>query len=190
MSQINRKAVNSQQKFGSIPSPLSIYENIFKLCPGKILSLNVENNVKSNCKVKHYWDLKNSLKERNLKLYKNSLNSVEEMLSNTIKDQLISDVPLGAFLSGGIDSSVIVALMKKYSKKSILLQLVFEEKVFNESIHAKKIANYFNTYHSELYVKPKDMLNIIPELSNIYDEPFSDVSQIPTVILSRLAKKG
>ena len=140
LSQINRKAVNSQQKFGSIPSPLSIYENIFKLCPGKILSLNVENNVKSNCKVKHYWDLKNSLKERNLKLYKNSLNSVEEMLSNIIKDQLISDVPLGAFLSGGIDSSVIVALMKKYSKKkSILLQLVLKKKCLMNQYMQKKL---------------------------------------------------
>ena len=112
-------------------------------------------------------------------------------MSNTIKDQLISDVPLGAFLSGGIDSSLIVALMKKYSNEKInTFTIGFEEKLFNESTYAKKIASYLNTYHSEFYVKPKDMLDVIPELSHIYDEPFSDVSQIPTVILSRLAKKG
>ena len=111
-------------------------------------------------------------------------------MSNTIKDQLISDVPLGAFLSGGIDSSLIVALMKKYSNEKInTFTIGFEEKLFNESTYAKKIASYLNTYHSEFYVKPKDMLDVIPELSHIYDEPFSDVSQIPTVILSRLAKK-
>ena len=80
--------------------------------------------------------------------------------------------------------------MKKYSNEKInTFTIGFEEKLFNESTYAKKIASYLNTYHSEFYVKPKDMLDVIPELSHIYDEPFSDVSQIPTVILSRLAKK-
>lgn len=190
LSKINKKAVNLQQKFGSIPSPLSIYENIFKLRPGEILSLNVQNKVKSICKVKFYWSLKRQLTKKYSRSYKNSVSSVEEILSNTIKDQLISDVPLGAFLSGGIDSSLIVALMKKYSNEKInTFTIGFEEKLFNESTYAKKIASYLNTYHSEFYVKPKDMLDVIPELSHIYDEPFSDVSQIPTVILSRLAKK-
>ena len=109
---------------------------------------------------------------------------------DAIKRQCISDVPLGTFLSGGIDSSLITALIKKnYDKKIKTFSIGFNHQTFNEATHSKEIAKFLSTDHHELYINSKDALKIVPSLSEIYDEPFSDASQIPTLILSKFAKQ-
>ena len=114
----------------------------------------------------------------------------EKILIDSIKSQLISDVPLGTFLSGGIDSSLVSTLLQKnLSKKIKTFTIGFEEQNYDESKYAKKIANYIGTDHNELILSQKEALNIIPSLSKVYDEPFADSSQIPTILLSKFAKK-
>ena len=115
--------------------------------------------------------------------------SLENILSRSVKDQLISDVPIGAFLSGGIDSSLITALMQKESMNKIkTFTIGFENKRFDESGYAKDVSTHLGTDHTELILSEDDVLKTIPDLSKIYSEPFADSSQIPTLLVSKLAK--
>jgi asparagine synthase (glutamine-hydrolysing) len=119
---------------------------------------------------------------------KEAISEIENRLVASVKSQLIADVPLGAFLSGGIDSSLIVSIMQSFSKNPVnTFTIGFEENNFNEAPFAKKIASFLGTNHNELYISSKDCINVIPLLSNIYDEPFADSSQIPTYLVSKLA---
>ena len=119
------------------------------------------------------------------------LENLHSILRSSVKDQMLSDVPLGAFLSGGIDSSLIVSLMQEQSNNPIkTFTIGFDEKGYNEAEFAKKVAKELGTDHTEMYVSPADALNVIPELPKIYDEPFSDTSQIPTYLVSQLASKS
>jgi asparagine synthase (glutamine-hydrolysing) len=117
-----------------------------------------------------------------------AIDETEIVLKQAVQSQLLSDVPLGAFLSGGIDSSLIVSLMSSVSNARIsTFTIGFEESGFDEAIYAKKIAQHLGTNHTELYLKPSDCFDVIPLLSKIYDEPFADSSQIPTYLVSKLA---
>lgn len=194
--QINRDSVALQFRNAYIPAPYSVFKNIHKLLPGhyiKITQKDLKNKKLQNSK--SYWSyLENAAKqEKNI----SSLNieieqdKLEKILLNTVKNQMISDVPLGAFLSGGIDSSTIVALMQSASFKPIkTFTIGFNEDQLNEAKYAKAIANHLGTDHTELYVSSSDIINTIDQLPVIYDEPFSDSSQIPTILVSNLAKKN
>lgn len=192
--EINRNSIALQLRHNCIPDPYSIYKNIYKLLPGHYLQLK-ENDLKKNLspKVIVYWSLKkcamdgkdNKINQSDIEVQK----ELEKYIKLSVKEQMLSDVPLGAFLSGGIDSSTIVSLMQEQSVKPIkTFAIGFNEDQFNEAQHAKKIAKHLNTDHTELYFSPKMAMNEIPNLPNIYDEPFSDNSQIPSILLSRLAK--
>lgn len=193
--EINRDTIALQLRYNCIPAPYSIYKNIYKLQPGYYLELK-EDDLKKGLipNTINYWSLKNCAIYGNINQIKLSdvdfQKDLERQLKLSVKKQMMSDVPLGAFLSGGIDSSLIVALMQSESIKSInTFTIGFSENEYNEALYAKKIANHLGTNHTELYVSSKNALEVIPQLPTIYDEPFSDSSQIPTIILSKLAKK-
>ncbi len=193
--EINTDTIPLQLRYNCIPAPYSIYKNIYKLQPGHYLDLK-EYDLKKGLipNTKNYWSLHNTViygKNNQLKLSDLDFQiDLERQLKLSVKKQMMSDVPLGAFLSGGIDSSLVVALMQSESNKKIkTFTIGFSENDYDEAIYAKKIANHLGTNHTELYVSSKNALDIIPQLPTIYDEPFSDSSQIPTIILSRLAKK-
>ena len=188
---IDRNSLSLYMRYGYVPSPFSIYEGIFKLPPGTILKLYPNNNEPD---IQSYWSLNDSsYGTESAQDYDDSeiIDQLELLLMNTIKDQMISDVPLGAFLSGGVDSSVVVSLMQAQSEKKIeTFTIGFNEGGNNEAEHARSIANYLKTDHNELYVTPAMSLDIIPNLPDIYDEPFADSSQIPTFFVSQLARKS
>ena len=188
---IDLNSLNLFFKYNYIPSPYSIYEGISKLSPGTYISINYKNRTEKTVK---YWDFKSIVKNNSLNTDLRTdleiTNQLETLLKSKIKDQMLSDVPLGAFLSGGVDSSMVVAIMQSISKKPVkTFTIGFEDQNFNEARYAKEIAEYLKTDHTELYVTSKDALNVVPLLHEIYDEPFADSSQIPTYLVSKLAKK-
>jgi len=193
--EINRDAIALQLRHNCIPAPYSIYKNIFKLLPGHFLQLK-ENDLKKSLlpSSKVYWSLTESvIHGHNNQLILSEMEiqkDLEEHLKLSVKKQMISDVPLGAFLSGGIDSSTIVALMQSQSNKSVkTFTIGFSENDYSEAQYAKKIAKHLGTDHAELYISSNIAMDVIPKLPTIYDEPFSDSSQIPTFLVSQLAKQ-
>ena len=193
--EINRDAIALQLRHNYIPDPYSIYKGIHKLLPGHYLELT-QKDLKQNFlpASKIYWSLtKSAIYGNSNQLTQSDENiqdDLEKCLKLSVKQKMISDVPLGAFLSGGIDSSTIVSLMQSQSTHPIkTFTIGFNEDDYNEAQYAKKIANHLGTDHTELYFSSKTALEIIPKLPIIYDEPFSDNSQIPSILLSQLAKK-
>lgn len=170
-----------------IPAPWSIFKDTFKLEPAHYLRFNLARMTDQPIK-KKYWnpDLSWNRVLTPASIYE----QLEPLLKEVIADQMISDAPLGAFLSGGIDSSTIVALMQSQAKQPVkTFSVGFNVPGFNEAEHAKIISRHLGTEHTEYYVDANDALNIIPQLASIYDEPFADSSQIPTYIVSRMTRR-
>ncbi len=189
---INHEAMDYYNYFGFIPAPHSIYKGIFKLEAGHFIVLNEQDiNSKSKNiileKSQLYWQVKKPAQQLETGAWQEQL---KQILQNAVKGRMVSDVPLGAFLSGGIDSSLITALMQEQSDTKIKTYSIgFENAAFDESRHAAKVAAHLKTDHTSYMVTPEETLQIIPELPNIYDEPFADYSQIPTAILCQQASK-
>lgn len=177
-------------RHGYIPCPNSIYEDIKKLQPGHFIKIS--NSGLNKSEIKCYWDFKKISIENQSNQYEDFdllTKDLEFLLKDSIKLRMISDVPIGVFLSGGIDSSIIASLMQLHSPKPIkTFTIGFNEQMFNEANFAKEVSNKLRTDHHELYINSQDALDIIPELPKIFDEPFADISQIPTFLVSRLAK--
>lgn len=185
--EIEPGAVGLLMRHNYIPAPWSIFKKTFKLEPAHYLRFNLADISAAPVKVR-YWAP--SL-EWNKSLDAQALHQqLEPLLSEIIADQMISDAPLGAFLSGGIDSSTIVSLMQRQSSRPVkTFSVGFNVPGFNEAEHAKAVARHLGTEHNEFYVEPKDALNIISLLPDIYDEPFADSSQIPTYIVSQMTRR-
>ena len=188
---IDRNSLALFLRFNSIPAPYSIYKDIYKLEPGQIVEMNSQTSKLEKYK---FWSLeevyKNGLKNKFLGSSVQAINKLESILSEAVSSQMQSDVPLGAFLSGGIDSSTIVALMQSRSNSQVnTFTIGFNSKEFDESKHAEMVANHLGTNHFNKFVTERDALDVIPNLPNIYDEPFADSSQIPTYLVSEFAKQ-
>ena len=190
-NQIDRSSLALFLRFNSIPAPHSIYKDIYKLEPGQIIKFYAD----SKRTEKHYfWSIEKVYKEaRKAKSSftpSDAVNKLESVLSDAVSSQMQSDVPLGAFLSGGIDSSTIVSLMQSHSDVNVnTFSIGFNSKDFDEAQHARMVAKHLGTNHFEKYVTDRDALDVIPYLPNIYDEPFADSSQIPTFLVSQFAKQ-
>lgn len=168
---------------GYVPAPYTIYENAYKLQPAHYLKIK---EGEREPQIRPYW----TWSDQPAEAHDNWADRVHDVLSESVRVTLNADVPVGCFLSGGIDSSLVTALMQSHSAKPIkTFAIGFEQKEFNEAPHAKAIAQHLRTDHTELIVSEKDMLNVVPMLVNMYDEPFADSSQIPTYLVSKLARE-
>lgn len=203
---IDHSALTLLMRYGYIPAPHSIYKDIFKLPAGSVLSLDTTTCAINNQFSPHpdasgvtfcprtYWSVRNAVVNGiTNQISASEADTVEELrhlLSKATAQQMIADVPLGAFLSGGIDSATVVSLMQTQSTRPIkTFTIGFDEKAFDEAEDAKKIAMHLGTDHTELYVTAQEAMNVIPSLPDLYDEPFADSSQVPTFLVSKMARQ-
>lgn len=185
--QIDREALQLYLDFGYVPTPLSIYEGIRKLPPGTRMRIDVGNNTPEPVR---YWDLASAFgAEPWSGSDQEATERLQEVMETAVERHMVSDVPLGAMLSGGIDSSAVVALMCAKARGRVkTFSIGFAEKGFDESPYARAVASHLGTDHTEMVLTPEDALEVIPGLPEIYDEPFADSSQIPTFLISKLAR--
>jgi len=186
---IDRSALTHHLETSYIPAPLSVYTHVKKLPPGNVLTFTVGKDLN----IDNYWDLAGHIENAKCNLFtceNEAIEALDVALTKAVKLRMAADVPLGGFLSGGIDSSLVLALMQSQSNKPVnSFSIGFNVPGYNEAKYAKEVANYLGTNHHEQYLSSDDALDIIPKLGAIFDEPFSDVSQIPTYLVSAMAKK-
>jgi asparagine synthase (glutamine-hydrolysing) len=196
--EIDRDAIALLMRHNYIPAPYSIYKGIYKLLPGTILTLPLPTigtaHSRGAAQPVAYWSAKevaeHGISHQFTGSDREAVDQLETLLLKSIRQQMVADVPLGAFLSGGIDSSTVVAMMQAQSGKPVkTFTIGFDEEDYNEAKHAKAVANHLGTEHTELYLTPEEAMAVIPRLPVIYDEPFSDSSQIPTLLVSQLARR-
>jgi asparagine synthase (glutamine-hydrolysing) len=183
--QINNTALNYYMLFGNTPSGQSIIENIEKMLPGSYLVYDLAS--RKIREYERYWTF--GFSEDSYICEKEAVEQVKERLDECVRIRLISDVPLGAFLSGGVDSSIIVSLMRKYVKDLNTFSIRFDHPGYNESAYAKIISDMFQTTHHEIEFDAQTVRELISELPYYYDEPFADPSMIPTCLVSQVAKQ-
>ncbi|NCP72648.1 MAG: asparagine synthase (glutamine-hydrolyzing) [Shewanella sp. CG18_big_fil_WC_8_21_14_2_50_42_11] len=188
---ISRDALALYLRYSAIPAPYSIYENLFKLEPGSLVTIRPGGG---KIEKKSYWSTVDVINHGLQHPFKGSasgaVNQLEIVLKEAVALQMEADVPLGAFLSGGVDSSTVVALMQAQSAKKVkTFSIGFDNKAYNEAEHARTVAQHLCTEHFDMYVSGQDALDVIPKLPDIYDEPFADSSQIPTYLVSQIAKQ-
>lgn len=191
---INRDALALFLRYSYIPAPYTIYNGISKLPPASILSFQLDENYKNGI-LTPYWSHVNAVQYGLNNQFggddREAVETLESLLTRSIGERMIADVPLGAFLSGGIDSSAIVLLMQKQSSYPVkTFTIGFNETGFDEAKYAKAVAIQLGTEHTELYINPEDALAIVPRIPTLYDEPFADPSQIPTFLVSELARQS
>jgi len=188
---VNKDVLGIYFVHGYIPAPYSIYENIYKLEPGCVLE------IKSPFKkfdISTYWSIKEVAQHGQEHLFKGTyeeaVDELERLLKASIQDQMMADVPVGAFLSAGIDSSTVVALMQSlHPDKVKTFTIGMEDEKYNEAVYAKEIAAHLGTEHTELYITEEDARGVIPKIPFIFGEPFADSSQIPTYLVSRMTRE-
>lgn len=187
---LDRGALAAYLRFGYVPAPHTIYRGARKLEPGCILSVAANHEAA----IERYWDLDAVIaagrKSNDEMGEEEAVDGLERALSQAVAGRMVADVPVGAFLSGGIDSSTVVALMQKHGDRPVrTFTIGFAEADLNEAAHAKAVAAHLGTDHTELYVTPTEALEVIPRLADLYDEPFADSSQIPTFLVSEMTRR-
>lgn len=183
---INRKAISNFLRLGYIPEPLSIYNEVRKFPSASILSITSK-----GYKIEEYWSLTNKIdKNKQLSDEKEAKSQLNELLQSSIKYRLMADVPFGTFLSGGIDSSTVTAIAQSVNDKPInTFSIGFKESSYNEAAFAKEIATYLGTNHHEFMVSYNEAIEHFDNIIKAYDEPYADSSSIPTMLVSKMARK-
>ena len=185
---IDFNALSHYFQRGYISAPYTIFENTHKLLPGHFLTINLKTQAVTPTK---YWDVTDCYNQPKLSIgYEEAKEEVERLMISAFKYRMIADVPVGVFLSGGYDSTAVTALLQANNPQKIkTFTIGFEDPKFNEAPHAKEVAKYLGTEHYEHTCTYKDALDIVPQWADIYDEPFGDISGIPTTLVSRIARK-
>lgn len=188
--QIDRDSLVKYLRYNYIPAPYSIYKDVYKVEPAQLITFSASMELISKIS---YWNIEEEIiknSANNITDSKQVVDELEAVLKHTIKEQMLSDVPLGAFLSGGIDSSLIVSLMQSISDKPVkTFSIGFEDETFNEAEFASAVAKHLKTDHHELVVTAEKALKVVDKLADIYDEPFADSSQIPTFLVAEMARQ-
>lgn len=190
---INTQVLDLYFIHGYIPAPYSVYEHIFKLEAGTVAKIKLPFNNLHEVQIEPYWSVKEVAKRGQANLFtgseKEAADELERLLKEAISEQMTADVPVGAFLSAGIDSSTVVALMQSLNKGKVKsFTIGMEEEGYNEAVYAKEIAKHLGTDHTELYISEADARAVVPKLSYMFGEPFADSSQIPTYLVSRMTR--
>lgn len=194
-AKVDRNVLALYLRHGYIAAPHCIYEGIQKLPPGHYIEFALHDHATVQTARSHpYWSMNHAIRAGLEQPFEGSdteaADALEQQLMRSIGGQMMSDVPLGAFLSGGVDSSMIVALMQAQSTQAVrTFTMGFSDERYDEAPYARAVAQHLGTQHSDMLVTPEEALAVIPELPRIYDEPFADSSQIPTFLVSRLAKQ-
>lgn len=188
---IDRGALCLLLRHSYIPAPYSIYKRIAKLEPGCLLYVSL---AQPEPKIFKYWNIVEVASAGVVQPFAGTANeavdALEVLIEHAVRQQMMADVPLGAFLSGGVDSSTVVALMQAQSSRPVkTFTIGFNEESYDEAVHAKAVARHLGTEHTELYVSSQQAMEVIPRLPSLYCEPFADSSQIPTFLVSQLAKQ-
>jgi asparagine synthase (glutamine-hydrolysing) len=188
-AEISRDALAAYLRFNCIPAPYSVYKSIYKLPPGSFLQYSA-----GEVKIKTYWSLRACVLRAMSEPFHGSVDDacdkLDRLLRDAVKLRMQADVPLGAFLSGGIDSSVIVALMQAQTTRPVrTFSIGFHDPAYDEARDARAIAQHLGTDHTELYVTSDQAISVVGSLPEIYDEPFADSSQIPTLLISELTRR-
>ena len=188
--EIDRDALRLYVNYGYYPAPYTVFKNVYKLPQGCIMTLH---HPYDRPEIHHYWDPQAVAAQGIAQPFSGSpeeaVDRLHLLLKQAVRGQMLADVPLGAFLSGGIDSSLIVSVMQELSPSPIkTFSIGFWEEKYNEAKFAKEIAQHLGTDHTELYITEEDALDVIPKIPEIYAEPFADSSQIPTYLLSKLTR--
>lgn len=192
---VDRVALDQFVKHGYVSGPRTIFKSVRKLEPGSMITVRLaENSSVIKTESSRYWDVDETFQEGVKSPFQGSredaIVELESLFGTVIRQHMISDVPLGAFLSGGIDSSLVVALMQRHSPKPVrTFTIGFSETDYDESHSARDVARFLGTEHTEVIFDETTLLGIVPRLPDIYDEPFADESQIPTVLVCELARQ-
>lgn len=189
---IDMEAVTLFLRYQYVPEPRSIYRNVYKLSPGHLLSIRVDDL--HSFTPRPYWALRDVVNDGLAKPFTGTeaeaSAQLESLLRGAVRNQMISDVPLGALLSGGVDSSLITALMQAESSQPVKsFTIGYTDKAYDESNDAKLVASHLGTDHTELFVTPNDVLALVDRLPQLYDEPFADASQLPTFLVAQLTRQ-
>src|SRR6266851_1065107 len=189
-AEIDPRALAAYTRFGYVPNPLSIYRNVSQLPPGGHGTLTRS----GEWSVERFWRIEEvAARQRDdapILDEDEAIDQLEALLRDAVGRRMVADVPLGAFLSGGIDSSLVVALMQAQSRRPVrTFSIGFHEEGYNEAKDARVVANHLGTDHTELYVTSGEAIDLVSRLPEIYDEPFADSSQIPTLLVSQLARR-
>jgi asparagine synthase (glutamine-hydrolysing) len=187
---LNRDALAAYMRLAYVPSPHAIYHDIYKLEPGHIAVTDAGGGVETSA----FWSVAGAAERGKAEQLDigdaEACDALQSLLGDAVGRRLVADVPLGAFLSGGIDSSVVAAMMRVKSNAAVRTYSIgFREEGFDEAPHARSVAQHLGTDHTELYVRPQEAQAVIPQLPSIYDEPFADSSQVPTYLLSKLTRQ-
>ena len=188
IKKLDNESINSYFSFGYVPQPNSIFQNVFKVYPGQLIEINTTNlNIKKN----YYWKLKDKISLNKNYNFNELSEEIDNLITDSVRMRMVSDVPIGCFLSGGIDSSLVALKMQELSSKKIdTFSVGFTYSGFNEAFVARKVASLLQTNHHEIYFDSNNVRDIVPKMADVYDEPFGDSSQLPTYLLSKFTKEN